>query len=132
VESAHGLNLPESARKFQQRRTGGLLDHGILSVFEMNQSDLQQFVSQLKVKSRSSPVKPGPGNPCINGWNVWPEKSATFVPGNRELEGIKPTWKGETTPVEMLSCSSPKGDWLHVEIWSVGDQAAIKVYTDWN
>ena len=132
VEDAHGLKLPASARNFQQRRVGRLFDHGILSLFEMDENEVQQFVVQLKIKSRSPPAKAGVGNPCLNGWNVWPENSATFVPGNEALEGLKATWTGEARPVEMLSCGAPKGDWLHVEIWSVGEQALIKVYTDWN
>jgi hypothetical protein len=132
VEEAHGLKLPSSARKFQQRRAGGFLDHGILSLFELDKSEVQQFVAQLKIKSRASPTTAGPGNPCVNGWNVWPKYSPTFVPGNEELAGMKTTWSGQATPTEMLSCHSPKGDWLHVEIWSVEDHSLIKVYTDWN
>ena len=132
VEDAHGLKLPQSARNFQQRRVGGFLDHGILSLIEIDQDQVQQFVAQLKIKSRNGPAKTDVGDPCINGWNVWPEKSATFVPGNKSLAGLKPTWPGEAKPIEMLSCSSPKGDWLHVEIWSVGEHALIKLYTDWN
>src|SRR2546425_6695328 len=80
VEDAHGLKLPASARNFQQRRVGRLFDHGILSLFEMDENEVQQFVVQLKIKSRSPPAKAGVGNPCLNGWNVWPENSATFVP----------------------------------------------------
>ena len=132
VEDAHGIKLPPSARNFQQRQVGGFPDHGVLSLFEIDQNELQQFTAQLKIKSRNSPAKVGPGNPCLNGWNVWPENSITFVPGNKELDGLRPTWTEEAKPVEMFSCSSPKGDWLHVEIWSIGNHVLIKLYTDWN
>lgn len=108
------------------------MDHGVLSLFEVPGDELRQFISQLKIKSRNGPKNPRPGNPCQNGWNVWPEGSATFVPANRSLEGLVQTWPGEAKPVEMLSCDSPKGDWLHVEIWLAGRLALVKLYTDWN
>lgn len=132
VEQAHSLQLPVSARDLQQKRMGGIADRGILSLFEIDQDDVQQFVAQLEIRSRNLPAKTGYGNPCVNGWNVWPTNSPTFVPGNKEFEGLKPTWTGQATPIEMLSCRSPKGDWLHVEIWSVDEHALIKLYTDWN
>jgi len=132
VEAAHGLKLPPSARNCQQRRVGGLLDHGVLSLFELDENEVQNFVAQLKIKSRNSPAKAGAGDPSLNGWNVWPENAATFVPGNRDLGRLKRTWTSDAKPIEMLSCSSPKGDWLHVEIWSVGEHALVKLYTDWN
>jgi len=132
VEDAHGLKLPQSARKCQQRHAGRFLDHGILSLFELDQNEVHEFVAQLKIKSRNLPTKTGPGDPCLNGWNVWPENSATFVPSEKDLGGLKPTWSSEPVPIEMLSCSSPKGDWLHVEIWSVSNHTLIKLYTDWN
>lgn len=132
VERCHGLRLPVSVRNCQQRRITGLADHGVLSLFELDRKDVQTFVAQLTIKSRYSPTMTGAGDPCLNGWNVWPENTPTFVPGNTELQGLKRTWVNEAKPIEMLSCSSPKGDWLHVEIWSVGDHALIKLYTDWN
>jgi hypothetical protein len=132
VEHAHGLKLPPSARNFQQKRHGSFLDHGIVSLFEIDDSEVRPFIAQLKIKSRNQPAIPGVGDPCINGWNVWPKGSATFVPGNEELDGLRPTWKGEVKPIEMLSCASSKGDWLHVEIWSASDHTLIKIYTNWN
>lgn len=132
VEGSHGLTLPQSVRNCQQRRIRGFTDHGVLSLFELDQKDVQRFVAQLTIKSRHPPAKTGAGDPCLNGWNVWPENTATFVPANKELGGLKRTWVNDTKPIEMLSCSSPKGDWLHVETWSVGDHALIKLYTDWN
>jgi len=130
VEAAHGLKLPKSASNLQQRSFGALADRGIASFVEIDQGEIAEFTKQLKVRSRSKPVKPGPGDPCINGYNVWPQGSPTFVPGN--IGKLKRTWEKETVPIEMLSCDSSKGDWLHVEIWSVGNRALLKLYTDWN
>jgi hypothetical protein len=132
VEQAHGLKLPESARNCQQRCIGYLFDHGILSLVEIDDRELPEVLAQLNIRSRNPPAKQGFGNPCVNGWNVWPANSTTFVPGNRGLGGMKHTWAGPATPVEMLSCSSAKGDWLHVEIWSVAGHKLLKLYTDWN
>jgi hypothetical protein len=132
VEKAHGLKLPASARNCQQISVGRILDHGVLSLFELDRGDVQQFVGQLKVGARHGPERIGVGDPCVNGWNVWPKNSTTFVPGNEEFAGLKRTWAEEAEPIEMLSCRSPKGDWLHVELWNVGKVALIKLYTDWN
>ena len=101
-------------------------------MFEIDQADVQRFIDQLNISSRTLPATAGPGDPCINGWNVWPKNAPTFVPGNAEFDGLKRTWNGEAKPVEMLSCKPAKGDWLHVEIWSVNSHALIKLYTDWN
>jgi hypothetical protein len=132
VERAHGLKLPANARDFQQRQSGNFLDKGIVSLFEIDKGLVPVFTQQLTIKSRNSPVRTGPGDPTVNGWNVWPHNTATFIPGNLSLTGLKRTWSGEAVPAEMLSCASPKGDWLHVEIWLTETEAIIKLYTDWN
>lgn len=132
VEKAHGIKLPASARNYQHISVGGYFDRGELSVFELDEKDVSALVSTLSIKTRSAPVQPGVGDPRRNGWNVWPTGSPTFVPGNKSFNRLKRTWEGPATPVEMLSCDSPVGDWLHVEIWSVGDHALLKIYTDWN
>jgi len=85
VEKAHGLRLPSSARNCQTVRAKGMVDHGVLSMFELNQKDLMLFTNQLIVKSTQLPTRQLNGDPCINGWNVWPTNSQTFVPGNRDL-----------------------------------------------
>ena len=101
-------------------------------MLEIDQAELSEFVANLEIKQRFAPAKSGFANPCINGWNVWPHSARTFVPGNEDLNRLKQTWKGDAAPVEMLSCASTKGDWLHVEIWSISDGTLIKIYTDWN
>jgi hypothetical protein len=132
IEKAHGLVLPNSARNFQQLEIHGFTDRGILSMFEIAKEDISHFESQLNVDSSNGPTSVSIANPCANGWNVWPTNSATFVPGNSVLDGLKQTWTGGAKPIKMLSCRSSKGDWLHVEFWNVGDHALVKVYTDWN
>jgi hypothetical protein len=132
VERAHGLKLPASARNFQLRQWGGFLDKGIVSLFQIGKQDVPIFTRQLTIKERKLPIKRGPGDPTVNGQNVWPDKISTFVPGNLSLAGLKRTWSGEAVPSEMLSCASPKGDGLHVEIWFTDTEAIIKLYTDWN
>ena len=107
-----------------------LTDRAIATMFELDQADVQRFIRQLKITSRDGPEKTGPGNPCRNGSNVWPQKARTYVPGN--IGDFKRTWTNDAIPIEMISCDSPRGDWLHVEIWSVGDHALIKLCTDWN
>jgi hypothetical protein len=134
VERCHGIKLPTSARNIQHKTSGGrgFLDRGALSLFEVDQEDVQSLVAQLSIKSRNPPARGGLGDPRQNGWNVWPERSATFVPGNTAFGGLRTTWQGVATPIEMLSCNSSKGDWLHVEIWSVERHTLVKIYTDWN
>jgi hypothetical protein len=134
VEREHGIPLPASARSIQSRgdASRGILDRGVVTVFEMSTNDLVTFMSQLRVKSRTAPVRPT-GDPTVNGYNVWPTDSPTFVPGNDRYGGFQRTWPGEAAPIEMLSCSSPTGDWLHVELWRLeGGALLVKMYTDWN
>jgi hypothetical protein len=132
VERAHGLVVPVTAARFQQRQCGiGVVDRGILSLFELPVGDTATFIKQLKVTARKSAVVPR-GNPLDNDREIWSAGSSTFVPGNKSLSGLKQTWKGAAKPIEMLSCKPRQGDWLHVEIWEVEDRRLIKLYTDWN
>jgi len=132
VEQAHGIKLPDSSRNIQQLSSGALGDRGVLGVLEMNKEDIQEFLAQLQIRARSAPVSKGPADPTVNGWNVWSQTNNTFIPGDRALQKIKVTWSGPAVPAEMLSCKSTKGDWLHVELWTLPDHALIKMYTDWN
>jgi hypothetical protein len=132
VERAHGVRLPESARRLQQIRVGGPHDYSILSMFTINETEVEPLLGSLRIIARTSPAKTGPGDPLVSGWNVWPEGSATFVPGSHEFENLRRTWKGAAIPRQMLSCASSKGDWLHVEIWKVHDGVLIKLCTTWD
>jgi len=133
AEHDHGIRLPSSAHHIQRRADGlrfSFIDHGIVTMFEMNTNDLPAFIAQLRIQSRREPIRPS-GDVTRHGYNVWPDTS-TFVPGN--YSRFKRTWSSEAVPIEMLSCSSPAGgDWLHVELWRLEGQAMlVKMYTDWN
>jgi len=134
AEHEHGIKLPVSAHSIQCRgdASRGFLDRGAATMFEMSTNDLAPFIGQLRVQSRAAPVRAS-GDPTENGYNVWPTNSPTFVPGNDKYGGFQRTWQGEAIPVEMLSCSSPTGDSLHVELWRVeGGTLLLKMLTDWN
>lgn len=133
-ESDHKLVFPASAKNFQNRgdSNSALPDRGIATLVEIDHKDLDGFEKQLKITERRKPTK-DQGDPTVNGWNVWPRGAQTFVPGNEVYSGFKKTWDVEPVPIEMLSCESPAGDWLHVEIWSLSDtKTLLKLYTDWN
>lgn len=135
AEGEHGIHLPPSAANIQCRGDAwvGFLDRGASTLFEMNSGDLDGFVSQLKINARRQPAVAGPGDPLMNGWNVWPHDADTFVPGNQPYGGFKKTWSGDAVPTEMLSCASPAGDFLHVEFWKIpGPTVLVKMFTDWN
>ena len=135
AEHEHGIKLPVSAKKIQCRGNAwfGLFDRGATTIFEMNSEELDSFLKQITINSRNGPAKSGPGDPLVNGWNVWPEGSPTFVPGNEVYGSFEKTWLGEVVPLEMLSCDSPTGDWLHIEIWSISnDLILVKMFTEWN
>jgi len=129
--------LPASAANIQCRGDAERVlqpDRGACTLFEMSVDDLNSFLAQLSINSRAAPAKQGAGDPCANGWDVWPREARTWVPGNEVHGGFKPTWQGQVVPSEMLSCDSPTGDWLHVEIWKLtnGSKLVVKLYTDWN
>ena len=134
AEREHGVRLPPSAHNIQCRgdASRGFLDRGAATMFEMSTNEMTAFVAQLQVRLRTLPAR-ATGDPTINGYNVWPTSAATVVPGNAQYGGFRRTWQGVAVPVEMLSCSSPKGDWLHVEFWRLeGGALLVKMYTDWN
>src|SRR2546422_3284921 len=116
AEHEHRIRLPASAHNIQCTgdASRGFLDRGAATMFEMSTNDLTSFVAQLRIKSRATPVQTA-GDPTVNGYNVWPRGAQTFVPGNACYGGFRRTWQGDAAAVEMLSCASPTGDWLHVE-----------------
>jgi hypothetical protein len=133
-ESDHKIAMPPSAKNIQNRGNSDsvMTDRGIATILEFDQKDIEAFIKQLKVTKRSKPDV-NVGDPTVNGWNVWPKAGQTFVPGNKQYSGFKKTWDKNPTPEEMLSCQSPAGDWLHVEIWRFSDtKLLLKIYTDWN
>lgn len=133
-ESDHRIDLPDSAEQIQNRGDSrrSVLDRGIATILVIDREDLEGFIAKLNVDERRKPVQAN-GDPTVNGWNVWPNDAKTFVPGNKVYSGFKKTWDAEVVPVEMLSCQSPAGDWLHVEVWSLSDaKVLLKLFTDWN
>jgi len=136
VQKVHGVRVPLAATHIQTCYSGGILalqpfDKGALCMFELPTNALPNFLAQLTVQATRLPESTS-GDPCVNGWNVWPKSSKTFVPGDTALHCLKKTWRGDAKPIRMLSCASSTGDWLHVEIWEVADHLVIKLYTDWN
>ena len=133
-ETDHGIVFPASAKNFQNfgDSTSWLPDRGIATLFELDENELNQFLKPLQVQERRDPLKKK-GDPTVNGWNVWPKNVRTVIPANKQYRGFKNTWIGEAVPQEMLSCQSPAGDWLHVEIWELPEgNNLLKLYTDWN
>ena len=113
VQREHGVVLPSSASSFQCAGDAwkGYLDRGASSIFLMSVSDLSQFKSQLHPNSQRE----------------------TFIPGNPVYRSLKPPWDENAKPLEVISCDSATGDWLHVEIWPVNkDVVGVWMYTDWN
>ena len=139
AQSEHGISLPPSATDIQCRGDASSLiatwidiDRGASTIFEVKTSDIDLFEKQLHIITRSYPVNKS-GDPTVNGYNVWTKGAQTFVPGNSIYGGFTKTWNKPLTPIEMLSCNSTTGDWLHVEIWRVDNtNSLIKLYTDWN
>ena len=134
IKTKHGLVLPDSAKNIQNSGNEDLdvPDRGIVTLCEVSAMDLKRFLKELKITDRKQPIKKA-GSPTINGWNVWPKNAKTFVPGNEEYSNLKKNWEGEASPEYMLSCTSPVGDWLHVEVWTLNNgNALLKLYTDWN
>ena len=134
IEERHGFVLPESAKYVQSSGDvdSGEADRGLVTVFELNSADLDVFLEKLTIEEKLPPKKLK-GSPVQNGWNVWPTTAKTFVPGNDEYSELDQTWVGDAEPKYMLSCKSPIGDLLHVEVWSLEfGSSLLKVYTDWN
>ena len=133
-ESDHKITFPASAKNIQNRGNSNKAqpDRGIATMFEIDRKDLDAFVAQLKITERRRPAQKQ-GDPTKNGWNVWPQDAKTFVPGDETYGGFKKTWNTAPIPEEMLSCQSPTGDWLHVEVWGLPEKKVLlKIFTDWN
>lgn len=137
AENEHGFALPPSASKIQCRGDGWLrvtpISGGfVTTIFEMDPADTSAFLAPLRIRSRNGPAI-AIGDPSVNGWNVWPQRSPTFIPGNEQGGGWKRTWTGAATPVEMVSCDSPEGRFLHLEFWKLDSgPMLVKMCTVWD
>ena len=132
-ETDHKIVFPTSAKNIQNRGNSkvNLLDRGIATMMEIDRKDLEGFVAKLKVSERRKPVQET-GDPTVNGWNVWPQGARTFVPGNKVFSGFNKTWDAVPKPEEMLSCQSPTGQSLHVEVWRFPSGGVLlKLFTWW-
>jgi hypothetical protein len=132
-ETDHRIVIPASAKNIQNRGNSkvNLLDRGFATMLEIDRKDLDGFVAQLKVTERRKPAL-DTGDPTVNGWNVWPKGAMTFVPGNEVFGGFKKTWDAVPKPEEMLSCQSPTGQSLHVEVWGLQEgRVLLKLFTWW-
>ena len=116
IKREHGLQLPASASHFV---CGGdawisIMDRGAASAFELAQTDLPSFISQLRVRSSSAGV------------------SGCIFPGNSQYQ-IRVPWRASATGITTYHCDSPTGDFLNVEVWRIDQsRAGICIYTDWN
>ena len=108
----HGITLPASVSDIECRGDANrlVLDRGASTIFVINANDLPAFKSSLP--------------PAVS--------FDTFVPDNAQYRSFTFPWTAKQAS-ETLSCESPKGDWLHVEIWPMqSSRVGIWMYTDWN
>jgi len=137
AEYEYGISLPPSASKIQCRGDGWLrvtpVSGGfVTTMFEMDPADTASFLAPLRIRSRNGPAVSS-GDPAVNGWNVWPQGSPTFIPGNEQGAGWRHTWMSTATPVEMVSCDSPVGRFLHLEFWKLDSGLTlVKMCTMWD
>ena len=136
AEHEHGIRLPPSATSIQCRGDGWLrktpVSGGcVTTMFVMAPADMAGFLAPLHIRSRTPPAIAS-GDPTVNGWNVWPHGAPTYIPGNASYAGFMKSWSGTAVPVEMVSCDSPVGMWLHLEFWKLDDGMLLaKIGTRW-
>jgi len=107
------VDLDQSVAQLAEQSGGDglVVDRGASTVFEMAASDVPALKSQLS--SHHTPY--------------------TRVPGNEQYRGFAFPWPAGAAPAETLTCDSPKGDWLHVELYPIdADRVGVWMYTDWN
>ena len=65
-------------------------------------------------------------HPTMRPENCW----WSFSP---EYDRFRKTWDGQAKPIETLTCKSPVGDFLSVQLWMLTTNVIIvNMYTDWN
>ncbi|MGJ8724852.1 MAG: hypothetical protein ACSHYB_09880 [Roseibacillus sp.] len=115
-----GVPVPKSASKIvcggdaaAWKRVFGFPDCGAIATLEMPASDLSGLLSALTVLKTSAGV------------------GDTVVPVNPQY-AVAASWAA-TSPDTSYHCSSPKGDFLTVRMWSISaTQVGVLLYTDWN
>ena len=128
AEEDHGILLPKTARQIQSYGDAGrqmifwrgFLDGICCTIFEMPVADKDSFTKQVSVHE----VIPfNKNNETVYSWWLSPPSKHPFAK----------KWDGQETPVEMLYCGSPTGDFMIIEFWrSEQDKLVVIVNTDWN
>jgi hypothetical protein len=122
----HGVSLPaklESCKNWSQDQEFAL------SFVILDQEGLDAFKKKLTVEGKKTPATAGKTDPNEFGWGPWPPGSKTYIPGGLVPKDTK-LFAGPAIPVEMLSCTSTTGVFLHVDMWRVeGGTYLLRVYT---
>jgi hypothetical protein len=122
----HQIKLPDgwiSCRNWQE-----LYDFGF-SIVITSEESLFKFKEQLKIEERKEPVNTAPADPNVLGWGVWPHNSKTYIPGGIKSISVK-FYDGMAIPLEMLSCKSKIGNFLHVDAWKGNDgKILLRIFT---
>ena len=71
-------------------------------------------------------------DPNLLGYGVWPHLKGSYVPSGIRGEG-EHFFDGMAIPIEMFSCESQTGDWLHVDVWQTNDgRYFMRLYTSYS
>jgi len=128
-KTLHGLDLPRhsiSCRTWHERKEYAF------SVVLIEKVALDQVIKQLKLKERHGPLSPGSSDPNLLGYGVWPHLKGSYVPSGIRGEG-EHFFDGMAIPIEMFSCESQTGDWLHVDVWQTNDgRYFMRLYTSYS
>ena len=116
ISREHGLVVPSSAHSFVCRGDAWMhlfSDSGAASAFEMDSSDLPNFISQLKILQTND------------------GESGNIIPRNAQYQIQRPWMSGVS--LKTYQCWSSTGDYLKIQIWPIDDtHIGVLVYTDWN
>lgn len=128
-----GVRLPATVWGLQCWRSPwyAFADRSAAAVFQIPPADVPALIGKLRVNERH-PATVSRGDPLGSSLAYFPPAPTCFAFSPTGEPHFRVTWRGEATPVEVLSCSSDHGDWLHVEVWSVPGSGLIKLYTDRN
>jgi hypothetical protein len=125
VESAHGINLPKSARNLQQRSWGTLGDRGILSFVEIDLLRSQQKAAGTESMPK---VIVSFGRPEVrfpNGFELWSDTLLTKINRSYERTEFVLDCTVRTLEENLWCKGTPNGfmDIFHVREWllSVGE-----------
>jgi hypothetical protein len=122
----HGVSLPVTLVSCMN---WSLNQEFALSSVILDKAGLDAFKKELTVEAKKIPVAGDKTDPNEFGWGPWPPGSKTYIPGGLVPKDTK-LFAGPAMPVEMLSCTSTMGVYLHVDVWKVdGEKYLLRVYT---